>query len=222
MRLLPVLLAVLVAALAAAEEPPAGAPAGALAAVVADAMRHLEAGELEVAEALLLDVRGLLPEHAEAAFYLGRVYLTRGEAQAAVQAIEEATRLDPGSSTYQFWLGDALVARIHEIPALFKLAVANRMRMAYQKAVELDPENLEARAAVARYHLQAPPVAGGDPALADAQIEEIARRDPALAQILIDEREGRREPLRAPPSMTRAPRGIVAGVTAVSGFCHGY
>ena len=214
MSVLPVLLAASIPVLASAPAPQAGAMSG----VLADAVRHFQAQELEIAEALLLDVREVLPENAEAAFYLGRVYLERGEAEAAVEALAEAARLDPESSPHQFWLAEALVARIHEVPVLFKLPIANRMRTAYEKAVELDPENLDARAAVARYHLQAPPVAGGNPVLADEQIEEIRRLDPALAQVLIDERDGRRPPLSATGEAESVAADVMVGPT----FCHGF
>ncbi len=164
---------------------------------LAVAVRHFHAQELAAAETLLLGAREAEPESAAVAYYLGRVYLAQGRSQDAVQAIEQATRLDPGSSLHQFWLAEALVARIDEVAVLFKVSVAHRIRVAYEKAVELDPENLEARVAVARYHAEAPPIVGGDPAAAQQQLEEVRRRDPALAhvaQALIHERLGRPEP----------------------------
>ncbi len=188
MRLLPILLFLSGTILAETPDSQAGA--------LAEAIRHFHAQELDAAEALLLDLEQAQPEHAEAAFYLGRVYLAQGRSQAAVQAIERSTRLDPESSTYQLGLAEALVARIDEVAVLFKLSVANRLRAAYEKAVELDPENLAARIAVARFHAEAPAIAGGNPATSERQLDEIRRRDPALAhvaQALIHERLGRLE-----------------------------
>ncbi len=164
---------------------------------LADAVRQFHAQELEAAVELLLAIGKAQPESAEAAFYLGRVHLARGRPAAAVAALERSARLDPASSVYQFWLGEALVERIAEVPFFLKLAVAKRMRAAYEKAVELDADNLPARVAVARYHSEAPAVAGGSPATAEAQLEEIRRRDPALAHVargLIHEQLGRPEP----------------------------
>ncbi len=164
---------------------------------IARAVRLFHAQELETAEEQLLAVRKARPENAESVFYLGRIYLARGSSQAAVAALERATRLDPMISAYQFWLGEALVAQIAEVPFFLKLGVAKRMRAAYEKAVALDPDNLEARVAVARYHSEAPAVAGGDPATAQVQLEEIRLRDPAMAHVaqgLIHEQLGRLEP----------------------------
>lgn len=179
---------------AAAETgPAAGVPE---ADVLQQAVRLFHAQEVEAAEELLLAAGKEQPENAKAAFYLGRVYLERGRSKAAVEALERATRLDPESSDYQFWLAEALVARIGEVAFFFKLRVAKRMRKAYEKAVELDPENLEARVAVARYHSEAPPAAGGSAERAATELAEIERRDPALAHVtrgLIHERLGRAE-----------------------------
>ncbi len=189
MRWLPILLFLSLPLQAQTPEPQAGA--------LAQAVRHFHAQELEVAEALLLDLRQARPEDADSAYYLGRVYLAQGRSLEAVRVIAESARLDPESSRYQFWLGEALVERIAEVPALFKLGIAKRMRAAYEKAVELDPDNLEARVAAARYHSEAPPIAGGSLAQAQAHLDEIRRRDPALAHVaqgLIHEQLGRPEP----------------------------
>ncbi len=165
--------------------------------VLAEAVHLFHAQDLEQAEAKLLEVRETWPENALGVYYLGRVYLAQGRSREAVEASERATRLEPDSSVYQFGLAEALVARIDEVAVLFKLGIADRIRAAYEKAVELDPESLEARVAVARYHAEAPVIAGGRQAMAREQLAEIRRRDPALAhvtQALIHERLGRLEP----------------------------
>lgn len=161
-----------------------------------DAMRHFHAGELAAAEELLLASRKERPEDADVAFYLGRVYLAQGRSKQAVAELERATRLDPSSSTAQFWLAEALVERIDEVVFFFKLGIAKRMGAAYEQAVELDPENLEARIAVARYHSEAPAIAGGSAERAASELAEIERRDPAVAHLtrgLIHEQLGRLE-----------------------------
>lgn len=145
-----------------------------------DALRYLAAGELDTAERLLLDAPA---DDAEALLLLGQVNLEQGRARDAVEAFERVIQLDPASSEAQLWLGDALVQRIDEVPFLIKLPIANRMRSAYEKAVTLDPENLEARVAVARYYAAAPPMAGGSTERAERELAEIRRRDVALAYV---------------------------------------
>ncbi len=200
-RFLPILALLSGPILAETVAPPAElTPAELTTAELTAAVRHVHAQELDVAEVLLSGLEEAQPENAEVAFYLGQVHLARGRTEAAVRSIEHAVSLDPKSSSYWLALAEALVARIDEVAVLFKLQVANRMRVAYEQAVELDPENLAARVAVARYHAEAPPIAGGNPATAEQQLEEIGRRDPALAHVakaLIHERLGRLEEAEA-------------------------
>ncbi len=193
MRLLPILLFLSVPTLTPV---PTTADADAPTDPLAEAVRLFHGQQLEAAESLLLDARETQPENPEVAYYLGRVYLAQERSKEAVEALERSCQLAPDSSLHQFWLAEALVQRIDEVAVLFKLGIANRIRAAYEKAVELDPESLEARIAVARYHAEAPPIAGGNPALTQEHLEEIRRRDPALAhvtQAMIHERLGRIE-----------------------------
>ena len=48
-----------------------------------------------------------------------------------------------------------------------------------EKAVEIDPDSVEARFALMEYYLQAPALVGGDITKAKAQAEEIAKRNTA-------------------------------------------
>ncbi|MEM7354040.1 MAG: tetratricopeptide repeat protein, partial [Acidobacteriota bacterium] len=180
------LLGVFVAGIAVAEEPLS--PGDELAAPVEEdplqeGIRRFQAQEIEAAETLLLAARKTRPEDAEASYYLGRVFLAQGRAKEAVESFEQAMALDPKASAYPFWLAEAIVVRIEEVSFFSKLGLARRMRAAYEKAVELDPENLEARISVARYHSEAPAIAGGSAEQAETQLAEIRRRDPALAHV---------------------------------------
>ena len=161
-----------------------------------EAIHRFEAQELGPAETLLLAARKGDSEKAEATYYLGRVYLTQGRVEEAVEAFEDAIRLDATVADYPFWLAEALVARIDEVSVFFKLGLAKRLLAAYENALELDPDHLEARISVARYHSEAPMIAGGRTERAEAEMAEIRRRAPAIARVtqgLIHEQLGRLE-----------------------------
>ena len=158
-------------------------PDGADGAGLQEGVRLFQARDFEAAEQALLAAGQGSGEAADVAFYLGRVYLAQGRAKDAVQAFERAVGLDPERSAFHFWLAEALVKRIDEVPFLLKLSVANRMRTAYETAARLDPESLEALIAVARFHAAAPAMAGGSPQKAAAFLEEVRLRDPALAHV---------------------------------------
>ena len=148
-----------------------------------EGVRHLHARELEAAEAKLLSLAQADPQNPEVAFFQGRVYLAKQQAQDAVDAFDRAIRLDPEQSRFHFWLAEALVRRIDEVPFFLKLTIANRMRTAYEEATRLDPEDLQALISVARFHAAAPAMAGGSLEKAAAHLEAIRQRDPALAHV---------------------------------------
>lgn len=60
------------------------------------------------------------------------------------------------------------------------LVLGMQIRGALNTAVELDPENLDVRLDLVRFHTIAPRMAGGGAKAARAQAGEIARRDPSL------------------------------------------
>src|SRR5271166_4832554 len=62
--------------------------------------------------------------------------------------------------------------------------LAKKVRLEFERAVELDPKSSEARTNLAQFYLQAPPVVGGGKDKARAQVEALAGFDPAAADYL--------------------------------------
>jgi tetratricopeptide (TPR) repeat protein len=122
------------------------------------------------------------------------VLLTRAQMQAgkfddATDSAEEAVDRDPNNAQAQFWLGNALGARIGQVNMLRKMAMAPDLRDAFEAAVRLDPNLIDARVALISFYLQAPAAMGGGMDKAKAQVTEISRRNVArghLAQLNID------------------------------------
>jgi len=137
------------------------------------------------AQTVLEQAVAAAPGDAETQGLLGRVYLTRGNAEAAVAAFEKATALDPQSSNYQRMLGDAYGISAQKAGLLGKMGFARKCKAAYDKAVELDPNNLDARWSVMEYCRQAPSIAGGGMDKAYAQAEEIKKIDPNRGRIAL-------------------------------------
>lgn len=109
-----------------------------------------------------------------------RAALRSGDVEAAVEAAEDAVqRLAPDSRAWM-WAGRAFGRQALEANLFTKMSWAGRARDAWQKAVELDPDNLDARLDLTSYYLQAPSIVGGGRDKAEAQIAEIAGRDAAF------------------------------------------
>jgi tetratricopeptide (TPR) repeat protein len=108
---------------------------------------------------------------------LGRGYLLQGDEDRAVHWFERAALLEPRSSECQLWLGRAYGAQAMQATLLRQAALAKKVRKAFERAVELDPNNLPARTALVEYYSRAPGFLGGSPDKAHREAEEIRRRD---------------------------------------------
>lgn len=109
----------------------------------------------------------------------GRAALDAGDFEVAVGIYEAAIKAEPDNADYQHGYGAALAAGIDQASALRKPGIARRMRKAWNRAVELDPEHLDARASLVQFYLNAPAMVGGGRTKALREVEEIARRDAA-------------------------------------------
>lgn len=117
------------------------------------------------------------PRDSRAAYYLGRALVAQDELEKAVVSLERAATLDPASSEIQQWLGRALGFLAARANVFRQASLAPRVRRAFERAVELDANNVEARLDLLEYYVQAPGIMGGSLEKARAQASEIARRD---------------------------------------------
>jgi len=115
------------------------------------------------------------PPNAAIHYYLGRIAFDRDDADNAIDELEQATAGDPKNSDYALWLGSAygVYARQHS-----SISKACKCRDAFLRAVELNPNNIEARAALATFYRMSPWFIGGSMDKAHAQADEIKKRDP--------------------------------------------
>ena len=95
----------------------------------------------------------------------------------AVALGEQAVRSFPEDSALWLTLGEAYGAKAQAASVVKRLPLAKKCKAAFERAVALDPANVDARSALLTYCLEAPAIAGGDVALARRQAGEIARLD---------------------------------------------
>lgn len=101
-------------------------------------------------------------------FTAGLAHYQAGNFRAAVSAFERAALLEPEDDRYALWLGKACGRMAQNAGPLAALKWAGRTRDALERAVELNPDNLDAVESLADYYAQAPGFLGGDPAKASA------------------------------------------------------
>lgn len=123
------------------------------------------------------------PADAEVHALLASVFAAKGDADAAVKAGEKAVELAPANSEIQRQLGDTYGFAASKAGMLGKMGFAKKCRLAYEKAVGLDPKNLSARNSLMSFYQMAPGVMGGGPEKAQAQAEAIKQLDAGRGRI---------------------------------------
>jgi tetratricopeptide (TPR) repeat protein len=147
------------------------------AATPADARAWLEAKD-ERAPAAIEALAKARPRDAEAQVLLVRLRLQQGRADDALDLAEEIVEFAPDDAHAHHWLGNAYGSRIGQVGMLSQAMMAPKLRDAFLRAIELDPDQHEARVSLVEFYLQAPAIAGGSVEAARAQAAELARRDP--------------------------------------------
>ncbi|MFV1885180.1 MAG: tetratricopeptide repeat protein [Balneola sp.] len=116
-------------------------------------------------------------KHAEANFYLGRIYFDEDEYGKATDWFKKAADYDSGNSKYHMWLGHSYGRSAQNAGKLKQAFYARDSRKNYEKSVELDPNNVEARESVMEFYLQAPGIMGGGRDKAENQAQAIMELD---------------------------------------------
>jgi tetratricopeptide (TPR) repeat protein len=117
------------------------------------------------------------PDNADIQFYLGRLALQRNDPEPAVGYLEKAVALSPNDSRIHLRLGDAYGISAQKAGFFSQIGWARKCQAEYQKAVELDPRNIEARLSLMEYCRQAPGIVGGGLDKALVQAQEIKKLD---------------------------------------------
>lgn len=110
---------------------------------------------------------------------IGRCHYLLADFKKASEAFERAVAAEPGNSGYRLWLGRAWGRRAETSSFITAPGYASRARHSFEKAVELDPGNLEAMSDLFEYYLQAPGILGGGVDKAAALAKRIGELDPA-------------------------------------------
>src|SRR5258708_39099160 len=111
-----------------------------------------------------ISLRGLLaanPGDGQAHQLLCRIYYAQDIADDAVHECQLAASSDPASSDNQLWLGRAYGFKASHANPLSALSLAVKVRLAFERAVQLDPENIHAINDLGEFYVGAPSLVGG-------------------------------------------------------------
>ncbi|MEM6645365.1 MAG: tetratricopeptide repeat protein [Bacteroidota bacterium] len=119
--------------------------------------------------------------HAQTELEQGIAYVEQDAYDEAIPLLERAVKATPDNADAHYWLGAAYGIKAQNSRMLRQARLAPKIRKQFEKAVELDPNHLEAREGLMEFYLQAPGIAGGDK---DKALEQ------AQAIVGIDEQRG--------------------------------
>lgn len=120
----------------------------------------------------------LQAQAGRAAYDEGMRLMRANNPAAAERQFERAVRAEPSVGLYHLWLGNAVGQQAQDASVVRQPFLARRIKAEFERAVELDPDLLDARDGLIQFYLQAPAVMGGSEAKAREQQREIARRSP--------------------------------------------
>lgn len=169
---------------------------------------------------LVLSTSGLAQSIEETAIADSRTHQAQNDNKAAVEILERAIAAGGNTSSLFSEYGVALANRMREVQFLQGI-LAGKMKRAFEKAVQLDPNNLTAWTGLAEYYSNAPAFAGGSVERAIKCAQEVQTRDALrgnleLGQIyrragkLDQAREAFSAALKIDPSSQTATEGIKA------------
>jgi tetratricopeptide (TPR) repeat protein len=121
------------------------------------------------------------PDDAESQNLLCRAYFMLEQWDRGVPACEHAVELDSQNSLYELWLGRIYGEKADRVGFLSAAPLAKKVRGAFERAVELDPKNWEARTDLAEFYLEAPGIVGGGKNKARQQADAIMLLNPAMS-----------------------------------------
>jgi tetratricopeptide (TPR) repeat protein len=127
------------------------------------------------------------PSNADALVAKSRAILGAGPESRIEQAVklgEQCMAAYPQASNCQLAYGNALGTKAINAGIMSAIGYAGKIRDAFKKAVELDPNNLEARFSLLQYYMQAPSVVGGGSGKAKDLATQTATVNPEASKLM--------------------------------------
>jgi tetratricopeptide (TPR) repeat protein len=112
---------------------------------------------------------------------LCRAHFELGAWDAGIPSCEKAVALAPDNGTYHLWLGRIYGEKADRGSFLSAASLAKKVRTEFERAVELSPDNWEARTDLAEFYLEAPAIVGGGKDKARAQAALLVPLNPAIS-----------------------------------------
>ena len=168
----------------------------------------LATGQVDLAMQSLEQQVSQSSNDAEAYNLLCRAYFMTDQWDPGISACERARNLDPQKSLYHLWLGRIYGEKANRAGFLSAAGLARKVRTSFERAVELDPKNWEARTDLAEFYLEAPSIVGGGEDKARVQADALLPLNPGMSHWILARISGKNK------DTARAEREYRAAIAA--------
>jgi tetratricopeptide (TPR) repeat protein len=114
------------------------------------------------------------PNTPDIDYYLARSQIKARNFKSALTHLESSLERDDSKADTHYLIGIVYISLLADVNIFKKASYANKSKKAWETAIQLDEDHLQARFALASYYINAPAIAGGDMQEAKHQIETIA------------------------------------------------
>lgn len=139
----------------------------------------LAAGRVDDAIAELNGRLSSAPSDAESSNLLCRAYFALEDWDRAESSCKKATSLDPSNSRFHLWMGRVYGEKADRANFISAAGLAGKVRGEFERAVQLNPKDLDARLDLAEFYIAAPGIVGGGDQKAREQAQSVAMLNPA-------------------------------------------
>lgn len=121
----------------------------------------------------------------ESLHLLSRAYYAIEDWDNAVRMGERAVSLRPGEANYHLWLAREYGEKAADSNPLKAAGIARKAKNEFERAVRLDPTNVQGRADLSEYYVEAPAIMGGGLGKAREQALIMEKYDPAMTHWIL-------------------------------------
>lgn len=144
-----------------------------------DAKDMLASGHVDEAINALTGRLSSAPSDAASLNLLCRAYFAVEDWDRAEGACKKAVALDPNNSKFHLWLGRVYGEKASRASFVSAVGLAGKLRDEFQRAVSLDPNDVDARLDLSEFYVEAPGIVGGGVQKAREQAKFIGAISPA-------------------------------------------
>jgi tetratricopeptide (TPR) repeat protein len=147
-------------------------------------MDLLKSGSVDEAIRILNSQAMANPDNAQTYGKLCRVYNSFGDYDSAIQNCQRAIRLQPDVSEFHLWLGRAYGDKADRSGIFGGMSLAKKTVAEFERAVQLAPNDVQARIDLTEFYREAPGLVGGGSNKAHKIVEDTASIDPVAAAFM--------------------------------------